>query len=190
MDAVPVFPLLETERLILKKLCPQDVDFIYRHFSNQHVCEFLFDNEPLTSIEGAHAIIDFYADAEQMDRNRWVIFSKESSEPIGTCGYHRWDRADNIAEIGYDLEREFWGHGYMHEAMQAALEVGFDHMHLNRVQAFVSVQNSRSVKVLKRLGFSEEGIIRDKHYFRGAYYDHFCLSLLKREWSALHTANA
>ncbi|MCE5313386.1 MAG: GNAT family protein [Armatimonadota bacterium] len=178
-----ILSLVETERLILKEFKPQDIDFIYRHFSNEDVCRYLFDCEPLTSIEGAKKIIDFYTDSEQSDRNRWCIISKESNKQIGTCGYHRWDKTNNIAEIGYDLERESWGRGYMQEAIGAALKVGFCNMKLNRVQAFTYVQNARSVKMLKKLGFTAEGIIRDKHYFRGTYYDHYCFSLLKREWN-------
>lgn len=178
-----IYPIVETDRLILKELTPQDVDFIYKHFSDEDVCRYLFDNEPLTSIEGAQAIIDFYLDPKQNDRNRWCIISKESNERIGTCGYHRWNKTDNIAEIGYDLERESWGHGYMQEAMNAALKVGFNHMNLNRIEAFTYVGNTRSIRMLEKLGFTDEGIIRDKHYFRGAYYDHHCFSILKREWT-------
>ena len=70
----------------------------------------------------------------------------------------------------------------MAEALKRALKMGFEDMSLNRIQAFVYVDNIRSVNVLTRLGFSKEGIIRDKHFFRGKYYDHFCFSLLKSEW--------
>ncbi|MEN6521450.1 MAG: GNAT family protein [Armatimonadota bacterium] len=178
-----IFSTVETERLILRPLAPQDVDFIYRHFSDEDVCRYLFDAEPLTSIDGAQAIIDFYMSSEKNDRNRWCIINKESNKTIGTCGYHRWDKTNNIAELGYDMERESWGHGYMQEALNAAFKAGFCNTNLNRIEAFTSVENERSIKILKRLGFTEEGIIRDKHYFRGEYYDHYCFSLLRREWT-------
>jgi ribosomal-protein-alanine N-acetyltransferase len=177
-------PLIETQRLILKELTLQDLDFIYGHFSNEDVCRYLFDNEPLASIEEAQQIIDFYLDPRQNDRNRWCIVCKETNKSIGTCGFHRWNKTDHIAEIGYDLQREFWGHGYMQEAMRAALEVGFCRMNLNRIEAYTSVENQRSIQMLKKLGFTAEGIVRDKHYFRGVYYDHYCFSILKREWKS------
>lgn len=71
----------------------------------------------------------------------------------------------------------------MTESLHRAVKVGFENMGLNRIQAFVYVQNTRSVDLLLRLGFTQEGIIKDKHLFRGRYYDHFCFSLLKREWN-------
>jgi ribosomal-protein-alanine N-acetyltransferase len=178
-----IFPLIETQRLILRELEPQDIDFIYGHFSDDDVCRYLLDNEPLTDINEAQEIMAFYLDPKQNDRNRWCIINKESNRQIGTCGYHRWNKTDNIAEIGYDLERESWGHGYMQEALNAALRIGFCNMSLNRIQAFVYVRNAKSIATLRKLGFIEEGIVRDKHYFRGTYYDHYCFSLLKREWN-------
>jgi ribosomal-protein-alanine N-acetyltransferase len=70
----------------------------------------------------------------------------------------------------------------MTEALQEVIKFGFEKMGLNRIQGFVHTQNEKSVNVLLRLGFKQEGTVREKHYFRGNYYDHFCLSLLKSEW--------
>lgn len=177
-----LIPNLETERLILRSLSDSDVQFIYQHFSDDDVCRYLYDSEPLTSIEEAQELIDFYTDPSQDNRNRWCIIEKTSGTSIGTCGFHRWNKVDNIAEIGYDLQGSAWGHGYMSEAMKAALDAGFAHMNLNRIEAFTYVENERSVKLLERLGFMTEGVVRDKHLFRGTYYDHFCCSILRREW--------
>ncbi|WP_089744453.1 GNAT family N-acetyltransferase [Gracilibacillus ureilyticus] len=55
-------------------------------------------------------------------------------------------------------------------------------MKLNRINAYVALENIQSIKLLKKLGFKNEGVFRDKHYFRGKYYDHYSFSLLKREW--------
>ncbi len=177
------FPDIGTDRLILRTLNANDREFIFRHFSNHDVCQYLYDNEPLSSIEEAEKIIRLYESPEDSDHNRWVIIRKEDNGVIGTCGYHYWDKKNNIAEVGYDLDKNYWGKGYMTEAMKAVLNHGFRKLNLNRVQAFVYVGNDKSCNLLRRLGFKSEGIIREKHLYRGKYYDHFCFSLLKEEWN-------
>jgi len=178
-----LFPDIETDRLILRALNSTDREFIFSHFSDNNVCKYLYDNEPLLLIGEVEKIIRFYESPEFNDHNRWIIIKKEDNIIIGTCGYHYWNKKDNIAEIGYDLGKNYWGQGYMTEAMKVVLDNGFQNMGLNRVQAFVYIENGKSCNLLKKLGFRNEGTVREKHLYRGKYYDHFCFSLLKREWN-------
>ncbi|WP_352523845.1 GNAT family N-acetyltransferase [Heyndrickxia oleronia] len=178
------FPNLETDRLLLRNITNEDVDFIYRLFSDERVCEFLYDEEIYISRKDAIEFVEWNQDPEEKGHNRWVLVKKGANkEQIGTCGYDNWDRMNNIAEIGYDLWHEFWGQGYMKEALISAIESGFNHMKLNRINAFVALDNVNSMKLLEKLGFVNEGVYRDKHLFRGKYYDHYSFSLLKRDWN-------
>jgi len=70
----------------------------------------------------------------------------------------------------------------MSEAMAAALKFGFEEMNLNRVQAFVHVENLASYYVLRSKGFQAEGIIKDMYLYRGKYHDHYMLALLARDY--------
>jgi ribosomal-protein-alanine N-acetyltransferase len=182
MEAIRIFADLETSRLILRHMTAEDTEFVFHHFSDADVCRYLYDAEPFRSEDDAISLIRWYDNKERPDHNRWLMVLKDTSALIGTCGYHAWDRDNNIAEIGYDMRREFWGYGYMTEAMQAALQHGFGSMNLNRVQAYVAPENEGSVRLLQRLGFMREGTVREKHLFRERYYDHYCFSLLRREW--------
>ena len=175
-------PSLETERLLLRPLSALDLEFVFRHFSDPHVSRYLLDEEPLTTREQAQAIIDFYVLPGRKPYNRWVIVRKTDARPIGTCGYHQWRSAHRRAEIGYDLEEASWRQGIMTEALQTMLRYGFEQMGLNRVEALVYVENQASIRLLERLGFQREGLLRQ--YFRqgDTYYDHWLLSLLKGEW--------
>lgn len=184
------FPNLETDRLFLRNVNNEDVDFIYRLFSDKRVCEFLYDEELFTSRNDAIEFVKWNKDPEEKGYNRWVLVKKgDNQEQIGTCGYDYWDRTNNIAEIGYDLWHEYWGQGYMNEALISAIESGFNHMNLNRINAFVALDNVNSIKVLEKLGFMNEGVYRDKHLFRGKYYDHYTFSLLKRDWNQFKKVN-
>lgn len=181
-----LWPSLETERTMLRKVTDEDLDFIFSHFRDPNVCRYLVDNEPTSSSEEAKEIIDWCNGNGRPNsrQNRWLIMLKETGEPAGTVGFHNWDRANHIAEIGYDLSFAHWGKGMMSEVLQRVLAFGFGEMQLNRIQAFVHLQNAGSYSVLKKQGFVAEGIVRDRHLFRGKYYDHFLLALLKRDFSS------
>lgn len=70
----------------------------------------------------------------------------------------------------------------MAEALETAINVAFDNLQINRIQAYIYTDNEGSYKLLEKLKFMPEGVIRDKHLYRGKYYDHYCYSLLVRDW--------
>ncbi len=176
------FPALETKRLHLRQLKIDDLDFIYQHFSDPRISEFLLDEPPISDISQAREIIEFYQQPEGKSWNRWGISLKTSGQLIGTCGFHKWNKHDLHAEIGYDLNPEFWGQGIMTEALRAAIQNGFERMGLNRIAAIVYPQNQKSLQLLHKLGFQTEGLLRDYHHLNGNFYDHNILSLIKRDW--------
>ncbi|WP_421378459.1 GNAT family N-acetyltransferase [Bacillus salacetis] len=176
------FPELETERLLLRNVVSSDRDFIFKLYSNQEVCRFLYDEEIYTSLDDAKEFISWNQSPEETGNNRWIIIRKKDQLPLGTCGFDSWDTFNNIAEIGFDLEVEFWGKGYMKETLISAIHSGFQNMGLNRINAFTALENKRSSTLLESLGFVKEGIYREKHLYRGEYHDHFSYSLLRRDW--------
>jgi ribosomal-protein-alanine N-acetyltransferase len=176
------FPDLETKRLRLRQLTMDDIDFVYQHFSNPRVTEFLLDEPPLSDISQAREIIEFYQQPETKCLYRWGISLKNDGQLVGTCGFHKWNKRDLHAEIGYDLSPDFWGQGIMSEALRAAIQNGFGRMGLNRIAAIVYPLNQRSLQVLHKLGFQTEGLLRDYHHLNGNFYDHNILSLLKKDW--------
>lgn len=102
------FPNLETDRLILRNVGNEDIDFIYRLFSNEKVCEFLYDEELFTTRKEATEFVEWNLNPEEKGFNRWILVEKNNQQQIGTCGYDSWDRTNHIAEIGYDLWHEYW----------------------------------------------------------------------------------
>jgi len=181
-EAQPYFPDLQTERLYLRQLTMEDTDFIFHHFSDPQVTQYLMDEPPVATIEEAQGIIDFFLDPESKTHNRWGIIRKTDQRMIGTCGFHKWVKSYYRAEIGYDLAADCWGQGYMKEALRAAINNGFERMDLNRIDALVYVDNPRSNGILKRFGFKLEGVLRDYFYLDGNFYDHNIYGLLRRDW--------
>jgi len=176
------FPILQTDRLILRQLTMEDIDFVYKHFHDSNVTQYLLDEPPVMDYAQAQAIIEFYSAPEVKLHNRWGIVRKADNRLIGTCGYHKWITAYFRAEIGYDLSPDCWGQRYMSEAIRAVIQNGFERMRLNRIDALVYINNDRSIKLLQKLGFKQEGLLRDYFYLNGIFYDHYLFSILRREW--------
>ncbi|MCJ7695679.1 MAG: GNAT family N-acetyltransferase [Anaerolineaceae bacterium] len=178
------FPTLETERLILQQMTLEDTDFVFQHFSDSAVFQYLMDEPPVTEYAQAQEIIQFYLEPEGKTHNRWLMVRKSDQQSIGTCGFHKWDKRYFRAEIGYDLSPSFWRQGYMKEALRAVISNGFEQMRLNRIEALVYVENDRSIQLLQRLGFKQEGVLRDYFYLDGNFFDHYLFALLQREWKS------
>ncbi|MCI0398439.1 MAG: GNAT family N-acetyltransferase [Chloroflexi bacterium] len=176
------FPILETPRLRLRPMVPADVEAVFGIFADDEVTRF-YDLETFTSREQAAALIARQAERfGQGQAIRWGITRREEDVVIGTCGVflsrHNWQ-----GELGYDLARPYWRQGIMAEALAAVIGYGFQTLLLNRFQALVIPGNTASEELLRKLGFQEEGILREYAFFKGRFYDLRCFSLLKREWA-------
>lgn len=168
-----LFNDVETERLLLKNIAIDDRDFIFSQFSDDIVNKYLFDAEPLTDIQGADEIINFYIQPEPRLQHRWIILRKSDGMKIGTCGFHCWNQRDCKVEVGYDLKEEFWGNGYMQEAMKKIIAFAKDEMHIKEISACIYIHNERSINVVENLGFVLSGssyvLFRDKEYLHNRY---------------------
>jgi len=175
---------IETERLVLRPLTLQDSEAVCRIFSNPEVTRFL-EITPLEVAAEGQALIEYFnAMYDRGSGVRWGIESRQDGTLIGTCGFHSAELRHLMAEIGYDLAREHWGKGLVPEAARAVLRHGFERMGLNRVQAHVLPEATPSARVLQKLGFQHEGVLRESGYWKGRFHDRVAYSLLRREWQA------
>ena len=170
------FRELETDRLFLKNVSRNDREFLLAQFSNGEVNRYLFDAEPLADVSGADGIIDFYVQPEPRAQHRWILIRKDGGARIGTCGFHCWDRSRGRCEIGYDLFPDYWGRGYMTEALKAICSFAVSDMKVRSIGAAIYVGNGRSVRLAERLGFVSTGEARDE-IFRGERYRHLIYTL-------------
>ncbi len=162
------FENLETYRLYLKNIDISDKEFIFSQFSDDTVNRYLYDAEPLSDISEADEIIEFYTEPEPRIQNRWIIIRKSDNKKMGTCGFHCWDKKLGRVEAGYDLKEEFWGNGYMQEAMKEIINFAKNQMHVNEISACISTENQKSIRLAENLGFvfssSSTVIFREKEY--------------------------
>lgn len=174
------FPILETERLILRQLTNKDAKDLFDYFSLDIVMEY-YDLETFTQIEEAEKLIDhFNSEFENKKGFRWAIELKSEKKVIGTCGYHNWFREHFKAELGYELNPKFWRKAYMKEAVQAIIPFAFTTMNLHRIEAFIDPANISSEKLLLSLDFNEEGTMRDFFFEKGKFVDATIFGLINK----------
>jgi RimJ/RimL family protein N-acetyltransferase len=103
---------------------------------------------------------------------------------IGLCTLFAFYLPSRRCEIGYILHRDSWGQGYMHEALLTLLDYGFGVLDLNRVEADIDPRNDGSRRTLARLGFVQEGLLRERWIVSGETSDTALHGLLRRDWLA------
>jgi len=175
------FPTLDTNRLQLREMTPQDVTALLKHLGNPEVVKYI-DMQPIKTIEQANEWLRWmgsYFSAH--DGLRWGITLKTDGTFIGSAGIHNWNREARYAEIGYDIAEPYWGNGYATEVSQAIIDFGLTHMNLNRVEADIIEGNEASMRVLEKLGFQKEGILRQRVYKDGQYHNVHLFALLRND---------
>jgi RimJ/RimL family protein N-acetyltransferase len=110
-----------------------------------------------------------------------VVTAKASGRVIGACLVFRYEEGSARAELGYVLGRAYWGKGCMREAL-AALIARFFEAGLRRLEAQVHPANIASCQLLERLGFRNEGLLRQRWVAKGETYDARFYGLLREEW--------
>ncbi|HEX3799233.1 MAG TPA: GNAT family protein [Verrucomicrobiae bacterium] len=174
------FPVLETERLLLRALAVEDAAGVLAVYGDDEVTRFS-EMVTLATVEQAQTVIGFFQHEFERDAGiRWAMVEKSSSRVVGTCGFG-WLRQNFSALLSYDVAREFWNRGFTTEAIRATVSHCFATTESNRISATTTVDNIASRRVLQKLGFTEEGVLRDWGFWKGQFVDLRCFSLLRKD---------
>ncbi|WP_397538913.1 GNAT family N-acetyltransferase [Rummeliibacillus pycnus] len=176
------FPILETKRLTLRKVTKEDANSILKYLSNEEVMKN-YGLEPFKSIKDALDEIAWYQSIQNNKTGiRWGITLKEQGVVIGSCGFHNIVSHHFRTEIGFELSKEQWGKGIAAEAVEAILSYGFQHMNFQRIEALIEPPNLSSQKLVEKLGFIKEGLLRNYEFTCGKFDDLYMYSLLKQDF--------
>ncbi|MGE5630079.1 MAG: GNAT family N-acetyltransferase [Caulobacteraceae bacterium] len=146
------FPILTTERLVLRQITIEDLDEFYILKSDERLLKG-YDAKPKTCEKARQKLI---RDNEGIARNEWIIWGitlKNENKLIGSICFWNISEEQPKAEIGYELMVEWQGKGIMQEAVQAVIEYGFMFMKLKFIEAVPNPNNASSVKLLERNSF-------------------------------------
>jgi len=155
------FPVLETERLILRKMSPDDRDDFFAMRSDERMHEYT-DTTPDHDISETD---EYLAKMLQgVDENRWIIWAiqhRDSARVIGSVGIWNFNETQTTAELSYGIATEFQGRGYMGEALGRVIEYAFATLKLTALEAYTEAENTPSRRLLNRIGFVEAGQVDD-----------------------------
>ena len=116
-------PTLETDRLVFRALKRTDLYDIHEYSSNPKTTQYLLW-EPHPTLEYTHEFIEIViAKYKSGEYNDWAIVHKKDDKMIGTCGFTRIDEENNVVEIGYVINPQYWGRGIATEAVEKLLSL-------------------------------------------------------------------
>ena len=176
-------PTIELDGARLRPLIPPDADALYAYLRDPAVTELT--GYPAVSVPLVDAMID-----RSMSRwaagelSRWGVALQHDDQLVGTCGFNEWSQVHRWAELAYDLAQAHWGKGLMRQAVTAVLQWTFRQDQVDRVHAFVRIDNRRSERLLERSGFVREGCLRSYRVCRGQPHDFYIYGLLRSDWAA------
>ena len=129
--------------------------------------------------------IDFISITQmQYERNETVQFALINREGIvGVVGFHKIDWMNRATAIGYWIGEEYQGRGLITKACSRVLDYSFGRMGLNRIEIRCATENAKSRAIPERLGFKEEGLIRDAEWLYDHYVDHIVYGMLEFDWA-------
>lgn len=158
------FPIIHTQRLILRSTTHADAPALYELRTDEDVMRHINRPRP-NSLDDINALIDKITG--MIDANegiQWAIALHEDDNYLGSVGYHKITWEEHRAEVGYMLHPAMQRKGIMSEALAAAIDYGFREMHLNIIDAIVNPANVRSMAVLHRFGFVRCGTLEDGYW--------------------------
>jgi len=159
------FPVIRTQRLILRAPKPKDVSAFFDLRSNEQTNKYL-DRPIAKNIEEAQAHLDkVIKNIEENNWIAWILTLKESDEMMGSVGLWMYDSKSNTADIGFELLPPYWRNGYTSEAAQAIIEFGFRKIKLSKVLAVFHKDNIASRSTLLKLNFRSESEKNEEHIY-------------------------
>lgn len=175
-------PTIAASRVLLRLITDEDLEALYSIFSDPQVMRY-WSTPPLIGMDAARKLLnEIHVAVGKGTIRKWGIARQSDNLLIGTATIYNHDPDNRRAEIGYALGREHWGQGYMNETLNALLEYAFGTLHLRRLEADVDPRNAASIRALERLGFRQEGYLRERWNVDGGIQDAVFLGLLEREW--------
>jgi len=152
--------VIETERLVLRRLSTDDAEFINELLNQPSFLRYIGDKEVRNNADAVRYIqTGPIASYERFGFGLYLVELKETSVPIGICGLLKRDSLPDV-DIGFAFLPDFWSQGYAFESASAVMTYGRDVLGLRRIVAITSPDNDSSIRLLERIGLRFEGLIK------------------------------
>ena len=156
-DVNEIHTVLETERLILRRLRMDDLEALSALYRDHELRRYF--PEGVLSLEETQRELDWFLNGHPVhpELGLWASIEKETGAFIGRCGLLPWDiEGRHEVEVAYLLDRRYWGRGLATEAARAIIQYGFERLNLERLIALIDPENLASRRVAERIGMGLE----------------------------------
>jgi ribosomal-protein-alanine N-acetyltransferase len=175
---------IRTRSLLLRPPSLADAESLLELYADPQTMQY-WSSKPVGGVRDAARLIERDLACEADGRGRfWSVTLAASGRVIGKCALFNLDRDHHRAEVGYALNRAFWGQGIMTEALTGVIDYAFEHLGLHRLEADTDPDNAGSLALLNKLGFIEEGLFRERWNVYGEWRDSVMFGLLRDDWQA------
>lgn len=175
-------PTLEGDGVQLRWLTGKDLPVLAAIFSDPQVVRYMA-TEPLnTQVAAEQYLLSIHEGFLSGELYQWGI--EKSGAIVGTCTLAGIDRHNRHGDIGFALGRSHWGRGLIMKALPAVIEFAFGRLKLHRIGADADPRNAASIRVLEKLGFRREGLLRECYFHMGEIQSALLFGLLQRDWHA------
>lgn len=172
-------PALHGKKVKLRAMEAEHAADLFAVWSHPQVACWLAA-PPLSSPQEAEELIAILLQMSREEESlRWSILGHDGNV-IGSCGYNSWQlQGAYRGEIGCELLPDYWGKGYMREALELMLDYGFAVMGLNRIEALSHPDNNRAQRLFQSLGFQREGLLHEYRHTEAGFQDVVLYALLR-----------
>ena len=177
------FSTLQTERLILRPVQPDDAEVMFDYLRDEETVRFITVPPVKTVTEVLENSIQSYFMLDPI--GKWAIVYDQKM--VGTIDL-RLNEAHRQAEIGYVLNKRYWGQGIMPGAAQAILAVGFDQLQLVRIFSEHDTRNPKSGRVMTKIGMQQEGVALKSQIIKGEIVDMVHYAITDTQYKMLQQA--
>ena len=175
-----MFEIKINENLFLRLRQEKDVNemFILTDKNREHLRPWLKWIDDTVSSEDTRKFIEKCK--EKFDKKTGADFGIFYNDKlIGSMGFHTIDQLNSWAEIGYWIDKDYEGKGIMTECVRAIIKYGFEDLKLHRIQIICDARNIKSRALPEKLGFSLEGVLKEKSKSDESFSDELVFGLLR-----------
>ena len=176
--------MLKGKKVFLRPLKRADIVYFLKWFNDPEVIQYLQMYLPMTEM-GEEKWLEELANRSGNNVNFVIeVIGESTNQPIGSISLGNINQKDQVAQFGIAIgEKICWSKGYGTEAAWLLIEYGFKQLNLHRISSSVFAYNERSLRMHKKVGFKEEGRLRQADFKNGCFHDRVIFGLLRDEWN-------
>ncbi|KIO74770.1 alanine acetyltransferase [Pedobacter lusitanus] len=173
------FPVLESERLVLREVVPADVEEVFAMRSDAEIMKYI----PRPLVKNTEDALEYISTTDKSRKENtlinWGISFKNEPKLLGMICLIRMQPENYRSEVGYILHPDAQGKGIINEALGALIDYSFNVLKFHSLEAVIDPDNHASEKVLLRRNFVKEGHFKENCFYEGKFLDSVIYSLIK-----------